>query len=332
VQQRSTANARVIDVSENNGVINWGDVKRTGIVGAWAKATEGATGRDSMFYRNYIGMKAAGLLRGPYCFARPATSTARSEADAFIDRVMAAGGFDSLDPMLDLEDAGGLSPWQLAAFILAWEARVKARTGREIILYSYTAFIREHLAPVVGKINHLRLFLADYGHSVPDVPGWPQWTLLQYSETGLVPGISGHVDLDEFAGSADELRRVCGAGRGQNNMQIGDSGAAAMQLQKDLNQVLGIHLVEDGQYGAKTATAVRTFQQIHHMGTTGVADPATLNAVNAEVAKLDAPKPAPVAATPTQPKTESVPANDKVAEIAQLKILIQQASEVAAKL
>ena len=38
-------------------------------------------------------------------------------------------------------------------------------------------------------------------------PAWSDWTFWQDSSTGMVPGISGNVDLDQFNGTLDDLHK-----------------------------------------------------------------------------------------------------------------------------
>src|SRR5262249_22791906 len=60
-----------IDVSNYQGKIDWQAVKKSGVVFAFAKATEGVDFVDKSFAANFKAMKAAGIIRGAYHFARP---------------------------------------------------------------------------------------------------------------------------------------------------------------------------------------------------------------------------------------------------------------------
>jgi GH25 family lysozyme M1 (1,4-beta-N-acetylmuramidase) len=53
------------------------------------------------------------------------------------------------------------------------------------------------------------LWVAHYDVECPRaVDGWRRWSLWQRSSTGRVAGINGNVDLDTFAGTPRELRRL----------------------------------------------------------------------------------------------------------------------------
>src|SRR5690348_18026208 len=69
---------RVIDVSNNNGMVDWGQVLASGVAGAIVKCTEGTAFVDGQFIRNWTALGNAGAFRGAYHFARPGSST-RSE-------------------------------------------------------------------------------------------------------------------------------------------------------------------------------------------------------------------------------------------------------------
>jgi lysozyme len=238
VQPRNPHNARGIDVSSNNGSIDFAKVKAAGYSFVLVKATEGATWNDPAFLANYRAAKAAGLIRGAYCFARPRTSSAVNEADAYVDTVFRAGGFDGLPPVLDMEDEGGLTASELAHWILAWEGRVRARTAKQPLIYASTAFLQEHLVPAARMITHIPLWVACYNGGRPphDVGPWTHWTFYQWTETGAIPGHSGHVDFSEFAGTVEELRKFCGVGESDDQDHGSIGKAAVKQESARLNQ------------------------------------------------------------------------------------------------
>src|ERR1051325_6657515 len=75
---------RGIDVSSYQGSsINWSSVKNSGVVFAWAKATEGQTVNDSDFTINETHEKPAAFSMGAYHFAHPKLPTPSVEASHF---------------------------------------------------------------------------------------------------------------------------------------------------------------------------------------------------------------------------------------------------------
>lgn len=200
----SLVSARGIDVSNNNGTINWQQVASSGIDFAIAKVSEGTGFTDRFFPGHWAGMAANGILRGGYHFARPSLNSAQAEADFFIAGIAAAGGLRETDlVVLDLEDpdtTGDLSDWTLQ-----WLERVRVAMGYKPILYSGRYYLQEHgcTTPLIAQYP---LWLAAYQATMPaNVPPWPTYLIWQYSDGGSIPGISGNVDLDS-AGSLADLK------------------------------------------------------------------------------------------------------------------------------
>ena len=97
-----------IDVSHWQGPsIDWTNVKNSGIMFAWTKASEGDGLADGTFVINETKGKAAGVLMGAYHFARydlnNGTTGAINEANYFwtVARNYIAGDGSYLMPMLD---------------------------------------------------------------------------------------------------------------------------------------------------------------------------------------------------------------------------------------
>jgi lysozyme len=201
VQARNPNNSRGIDVSRYQGNIDWQRVKSAGISFVFVKATQGETYVDPMFKANIYGAKAAGLFVGAYHFLKASTAGAAvAEADNFIRAVISVGGFSMLDfpPVVDVEDSANTPE---AA--RAWIQRMESVAGVKPIVYTYPSFIDFKLG---DSLSDCPLWYADYSHYQPeDRGGWTEWTFLQYSEHGYVPGIDGPVDLDEFNGRLEDV-------------------------------------------------------------------------------------------------------------------------------
>jgi lysozyme len=206
-----------IDVSHHQGQVKWSRVAGAGIAFAYAKATEGATFRDSVFSTNWREMKEAGLRRGAYHFFRPSTPAA-AQIDSF---AAAVGQLDIADlpPMIDIEEApihgGGGDEWDTVAadarvpLVLAALARVKERFGRRPIVYVRRGFITAKL-PHADALGEFPLWVAHFTDAPqPSIPAqWTRWTFWQHSEQGQVDGIAGPVDLDRFNGTVTELGQL----------------------------------------------------------------------------------------------------------------------------
>ncbi len=192
--------------------IDWNKVKNSGIVFAFAKATQGTTYVDG-FYQQYMtdGTKA-GILMSGYHFADPTPTNAIDEAQHFLS---VAGAFIKtgfLPPVLDLEDDPGnnsvpsnMGSSQLSSWVDTWMNTIYQKTGVEPILYtnnSYAKFLS-------SSINKYLLWIADPDNQ-PLSTGttfgiWQNYTFKQFSWTANVPGIATEVDEDSFNGDSASL-------------------------------------------------------------------------------------------------------------------------------
>ena len=203
----ASASSRIhgIDVSGWQGVVDWGAVRRSGRLFAFAKATEGQTFVDRTFIANRAGMAGAGMsLRGFYHFARPDRNSAAAEAAHFLRTVgpLAPGEVAVLD--LEVAPGPGVGDWAAE-----WLGLVAKATGRTPILYSYQAYL--YSVPT-SRLTQYPLWLAFYGANngaipatLPKTDRWSRWTWWQYTSNAVVPGVTGPVDDSVFAGSAAEL-------------------------------------------------------------------------------------------------------------------------------
>jgi lysozyme len=205
-----------IDVShwqeEDGHTINWQKVAESGHVYAWHKATEGSSYSDPKYAGNRTEAGEVGIAFGAYHFARPnggsisaAQDDAIAEAQYFLDVALPAGG--DLVPVLDLESSGGVPARRLTAWAQSWLDHVATALGVKPLIYSGPNFWRTSMNDTTTFAEQgFPLWLAHYtSASAPSVPaanwngnGWSFW---QWTSCASVPGISGCVDQDRFAGS-----------------------------------------------------------------------------------------------------------------------------------
>ncbi|MER5743318.1 GH25 family lysozyme [Streptomyces sp. NPDC002225] len=198
-----------VDVSSWQGGINWGSVRGAGIEFAWMKATEGTTYKDPTFSANYLGAYNAGVIRGAYHFARPDVSGGAAQADFFASN----GGAWSRDNLtlpgvLDIEGSCyGKTAAAMQTWILDFYNRYKARTGRDVVIYTSPSWWNSCTGGWSGMSARSPLWVAHWTTaSNPSIPaGFPYWTVWQYSSTGSVSGVSGNVDRDRFGGDRSRL-------------------------------------------------------------------------------------------------------------------------------
>jgi lysozyme len=205
-----------IDVSShqhnNSPISDWGAARGAGTDFVYVKATEGT----DYVNPNWIGdvnlARVTGIRGGSYHFARPGSGPgdAAAQANTFATATIGSPA-PTLAPVLDLEDSGGLSPDQLQGWVREFLGVLKARTGRDAVIYTYPNFWRNAMGDTAEFADH-PLWIADYnGGSGPDVPGgWGTWTIWQTTSEGDVPGVEGPVDRNVFNGDAQGLDSLLG--------------------------------------------------------------------------------------------------------------------------
>lgn len=93
-----------VDVSENNGIVDWQAVADAGIEFAMIRCSYGLNSKDSMFANNVAGAKAAGLKVGAYHYSYALTpEDAIQEAQNCQDAI--SGVELDLPVFFDMEDA-----------------------------------------------------------------------------------------------------------------------------------------------------------------------------------------------------------------------------------
>ena len=239
-----------IDISNNNGSINFNGVKNSGVECVYIKATEGTTFQDSYKSAFYGGAKTIGAKVGFYHFL-VGTSAPETQAENFHKEIISYQ--NDLVPMLDVEvNFPGLNDY-IARFI----GRFNQLTSMEIGLYTYTSFLNEYID--VERFKTLKLWEANYNNSPWNLPsnGFTNRIGHQYTEKGHIDGVNGVCDVNEFnEGVLNGNKQVV-----VNNAttQIATDNIY-LQLQRELNaqgfrDKNGNKLIEDGIPGELTLSA-----------------------------------------------------------------------------
>ncbi len=218
-----------IDVSSNNGKIDWAKVKTNApkVNFAYIKASEGVGFIDASCASE---AKKAGMKIGYYHFAslntHDVTHDATDEANWFTKKLKELPPA-ALPPVLDIEEnpvrytdsakkfvkkeialdsneklkAGftivpPLSPVEVMQWIRTFLAVMKQNGFADIVIYSYTPFLNSNLPHGHGFQN--KLWLAQYTKApAPNLPsGWVNYWLWQYTNQGRINGFAGNVDCN----------------------------------------------------------------------------------------------------------------------------------------
>lgn len=195
-----------IDVSRYQGDIDWPQVASSGVVYAYVQISRSVTDLDPKFGVNWAGAKAAGILRGAYQRFHPDEDVTR-QAMIFLDTLGPYQAGD-LPPMLDVEDADGKTPAEIAAAVQAWMDIVEPAVGVKPLIYTGYYFWRDSVGGA-DFADH-PLWIANYGSACPLVPAtWTTWTFHQYSSTAQIPGITANtVDVNKFNGTLEQLKAL----------------------------------------------------------------------------------------------------------------------------
>ncbi|HEY8371138.1 MAG TPA: GH25 family lysozyme [Pseudonocardiaceae bacterium] len=188
-----------IDVSRWNDVTDWHAVRDNGITFVSVKVTEGTTHVDPVSSRHVSGAREAGVTTGGYHYARPEDTAA--QVAHFADRLSELGllNDDSLWPMLDMEADGFDDP---DGFVRDFVHRFREYTGTHgLLVYANRYWFTQVLRPDEWLDDGVLLWIARYNGD-PGTTEWehPRLALHQYTNTGSVPGVNGHVDRDVTVG------------------------------------------------------------------------------------------------------------------------------------
>lgn len=183
-----------IDLNSNNDVEDWQKVKNSGIQVVINKATEGNYYKDKYLNYRYPRVRAVGLKLGFYHFA--GKHGPETEAQYFLDYIKDLHSDTVL--FLDIEQPPTSYGWQWTKstavnYVSKFIAYLKAK-GQQAGIYTGEYFYNMYLK---GSIPAgAKLWIAKYSSVSP--AGYPtnSW---QYSDSGSVAGIVGHVDMDWFA-------------------------------------------------------------------------------------------------------------------------------------
>jgi GH25 family lysozyme M1 (1,4-beta-N-acetylmuramidase) len=197
-----------IDVSSNNGEIDWGAVRHAGASFACVKASEGQDYVDFGFGRKKMrAVTEAGLVPCVYHYLRPRADRTGAREAAWFTQVVGHAGYGKgfLPPVLDVETSE-LNPQATCRYVGSFLRLVRRNLGVKAIVYTYPSFAQTYFSSC-SWLGKYRLWIADYGVSKAVVPS-PPWStdlLWQYTSTATVAGVNGDVDVDKLVGGRSAL-------------------------------------------------------------------------------------------------------------------------------
>ena len=186
-EDENVSSYKGIDISSYQGYnIDFSAVRNSGIEICIVKATESTMYTNMYFDSQASGALNAGLKVGFYHFFR---GQGIAEADYFCsvkDRMTIKPVIDVEVPVADINN-------QVLLFI----NRVKQVLGLDCVIYSGAYFAGDNLTDI--NLLNYGLWVAYYYVSTPTLRGiWTGFVGHQYSDQGIIPGINGYVDLNNF--------------------------------------------------------------------------------------------------------------------------------------
>lgn len=197
-----------IDISRYQGQINWDRLRSNALIDGCPlrfiiiKATEGSTKVDPNFADNFYQAQEYGFIRGAYHFWSN-KSSARAQAYFFLKKAHLENG--DLPPVLDIEHKpADKSVEDFQTDVLAWLHIVEDKYHVKPIIYTYHNFKEKYLsAPVFDDYPY---WIAHYYVDKVEYRG--KWKFWQHTDTGVLPGIKGNVDLNIYNGSYYDLMQL----------------------------------------------------------------------------------------------------------------------------
>jgi lysozyme len=199
---------QIIDISSNNGHIDWNEVVNDGVTDVIIRLSLGFGDKDQMAEKYAAEAKSVGLKISYYHLAYPdtkqgsITDDASKEANYFTSHFIAGQMPSPRWLAIDLEKMSSgwdtpLNKTDYLKWVQIFISQVYANTGITCLIYSNKSYLEEHL-PSNHPLGSIPLWIANYNNVIaPPLPnGWAQFFMWQYSSKGLIRGIKGNVDLN----------------------------------------------------------------------------------------------------------------------------------------
>ena len=198
IEPASNLSYQGIDVSNWQGYINYEEVRNSGIEVVYIKASQGTNIKDAYFDINYENAKANGLKVGFYHFLT-ATNTEQAEQEANFFVSVISGKTPDCKLVLDYETFGGVGREEINNIARAFMQRVEELTNKEVIIYSDLSNAQSTFDRNLAEDYQLWIaYYGDYNNLINVETSWAEYIGVQYTDRGIVGGISGNVDRDLY--------------------------------------------------------------------------------------------------------------------------------------
>jgi hypothetical protein len=273
-------------------------VSFSGVPIAMVKATEGTGYTNPDYHPAKIRAQNAGAFFCAYHFLQAGNGAGQAH---YAYSVVGATPL-----MLDVEKETlhGVTHYPSVADVVAFVNQYRALGGVIYLLYLPHWYWQEIGSPSLAPVIQLGLLLvsSNYTSYSNSGPGWGSYgrmtpVIWQYTASATLNGRSP-VDYNAYRGTVTDFKSqvTTGALPGPEPLlREGDTGAAVKSLQTRLN-AWGAALAVNGDFGASTLAAVKTFQTAHHLSVDGVVGPITWAALNKSPNGPQHPYPAPASA------------------------------------
>ena len=190
-EDENVSSYKGIDISSYQGYnIDFSAVRNSGIEICIVKATESTMYTNMYFDSQASGALNAGLKVGFYHFFR---GQGIAEADYFCSVINRYKDRMTIKPVIDVEVPVADINNQVLLFI----NRVKQVLSLDCVIYSGAYFAGDNLTDI--NLLNYGLWVAYYYVSTPTLRGiWNGFVGHQYSDQGIISGINGYVDLNNF--------------------------------------------------------------------------------------------------------------------------------------
>lgn len=193
-----------IDISEQNGQIEWEKFEGCDIGFVYIKASESIDKVDPMFQSNIEAAKRLDLLIGAYHWLHPGLHVGQ-QASLFAETVKNFSGM--LAPAVCLENhyaAGDENEKYIRIFL----DLVETRTGLKPVIYTSESYWNTFLPEAVWACDY-PLWIDNPGAIWPtQLWPWAGWTFWQASYQAALPGIPVNLGMNWFNGSKEEIHNM----------------------------------------------------------------------------------------------------------------------------